>query len=142
MPFRLHELQKEAHSLAGRPFSLSSPDEICQVLYKELGLPVNGEPGRRWTGRSRGKSSSNNNNNAPSSNKEALIRLKSRHPLPAVILDWRKLRMAVSNTVYPMQRARKAHPWMGKDRIYTSCYTLTATGRVTLREPNIQSIPR
>ena len=41
-----------------------------------------------------------------------------------------------------MQKAKTHHPGLDMDRIYTSCHTHTATGRVTLREPNIQNIPR
>lgn len=45
-------------------------------------------------------------------------------------------------TVFPMQRARSHHPGLSMDRIYTRCHTLSATGRVSLHEPNIQNIPR
>ena len=43
-----------------------------------------------------------------------------------------------------MQRARVPHPDypFGPSRIYTRCHTLSATGRISLHEPNIQNIPR
>jgi hypothetical protein len=92
---RLTELEEEAYALAGHPFSLTSPEEICQVLYRELRLPVNGEPGRRWLGTAT-RSGGGRKGGAPSSSKEVLIKLKGNHKLPGVILDWRKLNMAIS----------------------------------------------
>lgn len=41
---RLRIVEESAYRLAGRHFSLSSPPDICKVLYHELRLPVNGDP--------------------------------------------------------------------------------------------------
>ena len=78
----------------------------------------------------------------PSSAKDVLIKLKSYHPLPGVILDWRRLNTAVTKVVFPLQRSKSAHPFLGTERVYTRCVTHTATGRISLHEPNIQNIPR
>ena len=86
----------------------------------------------------RGKNSKLN----PSSSKDILIKLKAFHDLPGVILEWRKLNGTITKVVYPMQRSKSAHPTLGMDRIYTSCQTQTATGRISLHEPNIQNIPK
>ncbi len=87
--------------------------------------------------------SSANPRQKPSSNKEALIRLKQYHDLPEVILEWRKLNNAITKVVFPMNKAASAcDPDIGGRRVYTRCSTQTATGRVSLHEPNIQNIPR
>ena len=41
-----------------------------------------------------------------------------------------------------MQRAKTPHPALSMSRIYTRCTMRTATGRISLHEPNIQNIPR
>jgi len=57
---------------------------LLQVLYRELGLTAS-------------KPSSKHRH--PSTNKEALMRIKSDHPLPGVILQWRKLNAILSKVV-------------------------------------------
>ena len=64
---------------------------ICQVLYRELKLPLNGDPSRRLPALS-----SRNPKLKPSTNKEVLIKLKPYHELPGIVLEWRKLNAAVS----------------------------------------------
>lgn len=139
---RMEELEAEAYKLANHDFSLTSPEDICQVLYRELKLPLNGDPSlgsyRPGVRNVRNKNSKLN----PSSSKDILIKLKAYHELPAIILEWRKLNMTISKVVYPMQRSKSAHPRLAMDRIYTNCVTQTATGRISLHEPNIQNIPR
>ncbi len=79
-----------------------------QVLYRELGLPLNGDPSRRLTAawgnncraRKSGSSSSSSNNSKPSSGKEVLIKLKRHHALPGVILEWRKINMTLSKVCH------------------------------------------
>ena len=63
----------------------------CQVLYRELKLPLNGDPNRRLPALS-----SRNPKLKPSTNKEVLIKLKPYHEVPGIVLEWRKLNAAVS----------------------------------------------
>ena len=79
----------QAYTLAGRNFSMTSPDDICQVLYRELRLPQNGSK--------------------PSSAKDVLQKLTHLHELPQVILEWRKLNASVTKVVFPMSRAAHEH---------------------------------
>lgn len=44
--------------------------------------------------------------------------------------------------IFPMQKAKSFHQGLKMDRIYPTCHTLSATGRISLHEPNIQNIPR
>jgi hypothetical protein len=64
---------------------------LYQVLYRELRLPLNGDPSLRLP-----TFKSKNAKLNPSSNKEALIKLKPYHELPAIVIEWRKLNMAIS----------------------------------------------
>ncbi|KAJ1521532.1 hypothetical protein ONE63_003193 [Megalurothrips usitatus] len=68
--------------------------------------------------------------------KETLSKLRSEHPLPDVILLWRKLNAIHSKTVCPLLPSEPCSRLLG-------CYIMhTATGRISMHEPNIQCIPR
>ncbi|XP_063226458.1 DNA polymerase theta-like isoform X2 [Bacillus rossius redtenbacheri] len=114
-------LERRAYQLAGHPFSLSSPADVAKVLYRELRLGGGKVPG----GKQR-----------PSTNKEALMRLKGDHPLPGIILQWRKLSSTVTKMVFPL-----LNTCVG-ERMYGCSVTHTATGRISMHEPNLQNIPR
>ncbi|KAJ8017900.1 DNA polymerase theta [Holothuria leucospilota] len=89
MQSKLTALEEQAYLLAGRTFSLTSPDDIAQVLYLELKLPPTGEvrnsdqgrvamPTRKTLGgRGRGQMAKHF-----STSKEALEKIKNLHPLP------------------------------------------------------------
>lgn len=140
---RMADLQTEAFKLAGREFALSSPNEVCKILYQDLKLPLNGDPS---LGQMRSiRSTTNRLRNfkaAPSCGKDILIKLKAYHDLPNVIMEWRKLNMTLTKVVGPLMRSKDHHSVLKMDRIYPVCQTLTATGRISLQEPNIQNIPK
>ena len=77
-----------------------------------------------------------------STNKEVLERLKPLHPLPGVILEWRRINCALTKVVYPVQREKQLNSRLNMNRIYSTCQTHTATGRVSFAEPNLQNVPR
>ena len=100
-----------------------------QVLYRELRL--------RDTGvHQQGKKAS------LSTTKDVLERMKAQHALPGVILEWRRITNALTKVVFPLQREGVLCQRVGMTRIHPECYTLTATGRVTMHEPSVQNIPR
>ncbi|KAM4751261.1 DNA polymerase theta isoform 2-T2 [Anableps anableps] len=146
MQAKLSALEAEAYSLAGHSFSLTSVDDIAQVLFLELHLPPNGDIGgprnkktlgytRRGGGRVRlGKQFS--------TTKDVLEKLRSLHPLPAVVLEWRRITNALTKVVFPLQREKQYHPALDMDRIHPVAQTHTATGRVSFTEPNIQNVPK
>jgi len=76
------DLEKRAHTLAGRKFALSSYAAVGKVLYSELRL---------------GKSTGNSKKK-PSTSKEALetMEKETKHPLPRVILQWRKNKAVIN----------------------------------------------
>uniref|UniRef100_A0A3P8TUU5 DNA polymerase theta n=1 Tax=Amphiprion percula TaxID=161767 RepID=A0A3P8TUU5_AMPPE len=146
MQAKLSALESEAYSLAGHSFSLTSIDDVAQVLFLELHLPPNGDVSaskskktlgytRRGGGRIRlGKQFS--------TTKDVLEKLRPLHPLPGVILEWRRITNALTKVVFPLQREKQYHPSLKMDRIYPIAQTHTATGRVSFTEPNIQNVPK
>ncbi|XP_070684106.1 DNA polymerase theta [Pempheris klunzingeri] len=146
MQAKLTALESQAYTLAGHTFSLTSIDDIAQVLFLELHLPPNGDVSgskskktlgytRRGAGRVRlGKQFS--------TTKDVLEKLRPLHPLPGVILEWRRITNALTKVVFPLQREKQYHPTLAMDRIYPIAQTHTATGRVSFTEPNIQNVPK
>ncbi|XP_068178776.1 DNA polymerase theta [Antennarius striatus] len=146
MQAKLTMLESQAYKLAGHNFSLTSTEDIAQVLFLELHLPPNGNLDgskvkktlgytRRGGGRVRlGKQFS--------TTKDVLEKLRPLHPLPGVILEWRRITNALTKVVFPLQREKHYHPVLTMDRIYLTAQTHTATGRVSFTEPNIQNVPK
>ncbi len=118
---RLATLEAEIHALAGRPFAIASPLQLRGVLFDELGLPVV----------KRGKT-------GPSTDAEVLEQLAPLHPLPAKLLEHR--RYAKLKSTYVDALPALVDPTTG--RIHTTFnQTVTATGRLSSSEPNLQNIP-
>ncbi|CAH0552774.1 unnamed protein product [Brassicogethes aeneus] len=59
---------------------------------------------------------------------------KSDHPVAKYVLQWRKLSGTITKMIYPLIRV------IEKDRLHGCCITHTATGRITMHEPNLQTI--
>lgn len=74
--------------------------------------------------------------------KDVLEKLKTVHPLPGILLEWRRLTAALTKVVFPLQKARISCDRLSMDRIHSAVDTFTATGRVTMHEPNLQNIPK
>lgn len=118
---RLGTLEREIHELAGRSFSIASPIQLRAVLFDELGLPVV----------KRGKTGA-------STDAEVLEQLAPLHPLPAKLLEHRKYTKLKSTYV----DALPALVDPGSRRIHTTFnQTVTATGRLSSSDPNLQNIP-
>ncbi|MFD0706761.1 DNA polymerase I [Photorhabdus akhurstii] len=119
---RLDELEKEAHELAGEVFNLASPKQLQTILFEKLQLPVvKKTPG-----------------GAPSTNEEVLEELADNHVLPKVILEHRGL--AKLKSTYTDKLPQMVHPLT--KRVHTSYHqAVTATGRLSSRDPNLQNIP-
>jgi DNA polymerase-1 len=118
---RLTTLEAEIHALAGRAFAIASPVQLRAVLFDELGLPVV----------KRGKT-------GPSTDAEVLEQLAPMHPLPEKLLEHR--RYAKLKSTYVDALPALVEP--GTGRIHTSFnQTVTATGRLSSSDPNLQNIP-
>ncbi|EEP90207.1 DNA polymerase I [Yersinia kristensenii] len=122
LTIRLDELEKQAHELAEEPFNLASPKQLQAILYEKQKLPIlKKTPG-----------------GAASTNEEVLAELALDYPLPKVILEYRGL--AKLKSTYTDKLPLMINPISG--RVHTSYHqAVTATGRLSSRDPNLQNIP-
>ncbi|WP_374244053.1 DNA polymerase I [Zoogloea sp.] len=119
---RLHELELQAHELAGQPFNLGSPKQLGEILFTKLGLPV---VKKTATGQ-------------PSTDEDVLTQLAEDYPLPKLLLEHRSL-AKLKNTYtdkLPLMVNRRT------GRVHTSfSQAVAVTGRLASTEPNLQNIP-
>ncbi|MCI4186269.1 DNA polymerase I [Dickeya dianthicola] len=119
---RLAELEVQAHELAGEAFNLSSPKQLGAILYEKLQLPVIKKTPK----------------GAPSTNEEVLVELALDYPLPKLILEHRGL--AKLKSTYTDKLPQMINPLT--KRVHTSYHqAVTATGRLSSSDPNLQNIP-
>ncbi|XP_042340201.1 DNA polymerase theta [Plectropomus leopardus] len=146
MQAKLTALESQAYNLAGHSFSLTSIDDIAQVLFLELHLPPNGDvtgsKSKKTLGYTRRGGGRVRLGKQFSTTKDVLEKLRPLHPLPGVILEWRRITNALTKVVFPLQREKQYHTALAMDRIYPIAQTHTATGRVSFTEPNIQNVPK
>ncbi|XP_053395972.1 DNA polymerase theta-like [Mercenaria mercenaria] len=111
MTAKLSALEEQAYMLAGHPFSLSATEDVAQILYVELQFPPNGDP----TSMPAPRSLAPKRGGAPrrgrgkpqySTSKDILEKLKKLHPLPGIILEWRRITNALTKTVFPLQKEK------------------------------------
>ncbi|XP_078375483.1 DNA polymerase theta-like isoform X1 [Oculina patagonica] len=143
---KLRTLEQEAYRLANHSFSLTSREDVAQVLFVELKLPHDGnsEDGqaakRKTLGVTRRGTSRGTKN--LSTNKDVLERLKPLHPLPGLIIEWRRINSALTKVVFPLQKEKCLNARLNMPRIHSMSQTHTATGRVSFAEPNLQNVPK
>ncbi|WP_027407028.1 DNA polymerase I [Anaerovibrio sp. RM50] len=115
------ELEKEIHELAGTDFNVNSPKQLGEVLFEKLGLPVIKKTKTGY-----------------STNAEALNQLKGEHPVIEKILSyrlWTKLKSTYLDGISQLIDGKT-------NRVHTSFnQTVTATGRLSSSDPNLQNIP-
>lgn len=119
---RLAEIEKETFALAGQEFNLSSTKQLQEILFEKLQLPVLKKTPK----------------GAPSTNEEVLEELALSHELPRLILEHRglaKLKSTYTDKLPLMVNSKTK-------RVHTSYHqAVTATGRLSSRDPNLQNIP-
>ncbi|XP_054985461.1 DNA polymerase theta [Sorex araneus] len=149
MQAKLDALETQAYQLAGHSFSFTSSDDIAEVLFLELKLPPNGEIKNQSSKKTLGATRRGNDNGQKlklgkqfSTSKDVLNKLKALHPLPGLILEWRRITNAITKVVFPLQREKHLNHFLGMERIYPTSQSHTATGRITFVEPNIQNVPK
>ncbi len=115
-------LEAKAHEAAGRKFAIRSRDQLETILFDELKLPV---VKRTLKG-------------GRSTDAAVLEELADKHPLPGIILDYRELDKLKGTYLEALPRA--VNPETG--RIHTRFeQAVTATGRLSSTDPNLQNIP-
>ena len=137
---RLTELEREAYILAHRSFSLTSPEDVAQVLFIELQLPSGSERKQKTLGPNSRRSKKRLQH--LSTAKDVLEKIKSLHPLPGIILEWRRISSTVTKMVFPLFREAVPHESTQSLRIHPTCQIHTATGRVAFTDPNLQMVPK
>ena len=134
---RLKEMEETAHRLAGRPFSLTSTKEVGRVV-KELNLCVDeNRPPTSFINPLKKKVQPP----ALITTKASLVKLGRLHPLPRIIVEYRKVSAIVQTILCPLLQAATFH-WNGQERIAGECEFRHVTGRVNIVQPNLQHIPR
>ena len=118
----VHRLEQEIYTLAGKDINLNSPIQLSEVLFTDLRLPVKGIKKT-----SRGYSTG----------AKELDKLKDLHPIIAKITEYREAAKLLSTYIIPMPDLAD------KDgRIHTTfTQNVTATGRLSSQNPNLQNIP-
>lgn len=117
----METVAREVYELAGESFNLNSPKQLADILFGKLGLPPLKKTKTGY-----------------STSAEVLEELALDHPIAAKILEYRTL-MKLKST-YIDGLAPLVNPETG--RLHTTFHqTVTATGRLSSSEPNLQNIP-
>ena len=116
-------LEREAFAIAGEEFNLSSPKQLGVILYEKLGLPILSKTAK----------------GQPSTAEAVLAELAEQdYPLPKVLMQYRS--MSKLKSTYTDRLPEQINPRTG--RIHTSYHqAVTATGRLSSSDPNLQNIP-
>ncbi|MDG6236581.1 DNA polymerase I [Glaesserella parasuis] len=120
---RLKELETLVHQEAGEVFNLASTKQLQEILFKKLGLPILKKTPK----------------GAPSTNEEVLEELAQMgHQVPVLLIEHRglsKLKSTYTDKLPQMINAQTG-------RVHTSYHqAVTATGRLSSSDPNLQNIP-
>ena len=120
---QMNRLEAECHELAGVPFNTVSPAQVGEVLFDHLKIDPKAK--KTKTGQY-------------STTEDILLKLRDRHPLVDKILELRGIRKLLSTYVNALPAL--INPQTG--RIHTTYnQTVTATGRLSSTNPNLQNIP-
>ncbi len=117
---RIAERESAIYEMAGGTFNINSPKQLGEVLFERLGLPHGKKTKTGW-----------------STNADVLEKLRRQHPIVDAVLEYRQYAKLKSTYADGLLKA------MDPDgRIRTSFQmTVTATGRLSSTEPNLQNIP-
>lgn len=142
---RITELERSAYILAGHTFSLTSPEDIAQVLFIELKLPCGSETSTRQSktlGPNTRRGGGRKKIQHLSTAKDVLEKIRQLHPLPGIVLEWRRISSTLTKMVFPLFKEAVNHNSIGSVRIHPQVHIHTATGRVSLSDPNLQMVPK
>jgi DNA polymerase-1 len=157
---QLAELEVEIYKLAGRSFTIGSPKQLGEVLFNPPPTDEERAAAAQWERdvadpATSGKTKKQLAEEAPtfglglqpvektgsgaaSTNERVLAELATEHPLPALVVDWRRL--AKLKSTYVDKLPELIHPETG--RVHTDFnQAVTATGRLSSSNPNLQNIP-
>ncbi len=120
---RLANIEEEIYSLAGEPFNISSPRQVGDILFGKMKIVE--KPKKTKTGQF-------------VTSEEVLAQVQNRHPIVKKILQYRGLKKLLSTYIDALPSLVNAK----SGKIHTSYnQTVTATGRLSSSNPNLQNIP-
>ncbi|MEE0741559.1 MAG: DNA polymerase I [Emergencia sp.] len=114
------KLEKGVYALAGEEFNLNSPAQLGNILFEKLALPSGKKTKRGY-----------------STSADILEKIRDKHPIVDMVLQYRTLTKL--NSTY-VEGLIPLIGWDGKIRAHFQ-QTVTATGRISCTEPNLQNIP-
>jgi DNA polymerase-1 len=118
---RMAQIERQTYELAGQPFNLNSPKQICEILFERLQLPV----------------IKKTPSGSPSTDEDVLQALSLDYPLPKLLLDYRAVSKLKSTYTDKLPRVVDA-----AGRVHTNYgQAVAVTGRLSSNEPNLQNIP-
>ena len=117
---KIEAISKEIYDMAGVEFNISSPKQLGEVLFERLGL-----------------TSGKKNQTGYKTDAGTLQKLRGKHPIIDLILEYRNYSKIVSTYTVSLENAK-----FPDGKIHTIFkQTLTRTGRLSSVEPNLQNIP-
>ena len=117
---RITEQEKAIYDMAGETFNINSPKQLGEILFDKLGLPHGKKTKTGW-----------------STNADVLEKLRYEYPIVNAVLEYRQY--AKLKSTYADGLLKAIDP---DGRVRTSFQmTVTATGRLSSTEPNLQNIP-
>ncbi|GAE34104.1 DNA polymerase I [Halalkalibacter akibai] len=121
LEFRLNDLEKKIHQLAGTTFNINSPKQLGEILFEKLGLP----PVKKTK-------------TGYSTSADVLEKLAEDHEIVEYILHYRQLGKLNSTYIEGLLKVTKEDT----SKIHTRYnQALTQTGRLSSTDPNLQNIP-
>jgi len=116
-------VENSIYELAGEKFNISSPKQLGDILFEKLKIMDNAQKTKTQQ---------------YATGEDVLIKLVDKHPIVSLILDYRTLKKLLSTYVEALPEL--IHAKTGK--VHTSYnQTITATGRLSSNNPNLQNIP-
>lgn len=117
----IEELTKQIYSLAGEEFNINSTQQLGNILFEKLNLTTSKKTKKGY-----------------STDVDALEKIRKEHPIVEKILEYRSLMKLNSTYVegmlpYINEKTKRIHSYFHQ--------TVTATGRISSTEPNLQNIP-
>ena len=119
----LQTLEQQIYTSAATTFNINSPKQVGEVLFDQLQLDAKAKKSK---------------NGQYSTSEEVLLALKPKHPVVGLILEYRELKKLISTYISALPNY--INPATGK--IHTTYnQTVTATGRLSSSNPNLQNLP-
>ena len=119
----LQTLEQQIYTSASTTFNINSPKQVGEVLFDQLQLDAKAKKSK---------------NGQYSTSEEVLLALKPKHPVVGMILAYRELKKLISTYISALPTY--INPTTGK--IHTTYnQTVTATGRLSSSNPNLQNLP-